>query len=73
MNTETMESRDAVAGQVERPVRRQYVIRYEDGAYNQGNGFPCRKEEATRYDSMREAWDKADELCDVAGVDEIDA
>lgn len=70
MSTETQ---PAEAGPVEPTVRRQYVIRYADGAYNQGHGFPCRKFEATRYASEREAWDKADDLCDVVAVEAVDA
>jgi hypothetical protein len=73
MRTTNEQTQPADEGPVERTVRRQYVIRYADGAYNYDNGFPCRKFEATRYASEREAWDKADDLCDVAAVEEVDA
>jgi len=45
-----------------------YVIKFDNGAYNQTGGFEVRLEEATRYASHEEAEDEALGLCGVAQI-----
>ena len=37
------------------PEHIKYIIKYDDGLYNYGDGFPCQKHEATQYASLEEA------------------
>ena len=46
-----------------------YVIRYTDGYYNRGNGWPVPRQEATVYRSKKEAGKVATDLLDVACVE----
>jgi len=49
-----------------------FLIRYEDGMYNLGSGFPVHKSEATRYKTYKEAVEECEGLCDVDCIEEED-
>lgn len=45
-----------------------YVIKFDNGSYNQGNGHEVRLVEATRYETHQEAEAKTAELCGVLKI-----
>lgn len=49
-----------------------FLIRYEDGMYNLGSGFPVHKSEAARYKTHAEATEVCKGLCDVDCIEEKD-
>ena len=45
-----------------------WVIKFDNGSYNQGNGHEVRLVEATRYETHQEAEAKTAELCGVLKI-----
>lgn len=58
---------------VEDTDKKQYVIKYKDGAYDSYPGWPVRIEEATRYDHRDAAENAAKQLDGVDCIEEIAA
>lgn len=49
-----------------------YLIRFTDGTYNEGQGNPVSKAEATRYETRQEAERMAVDLYDVTCIHDED-
>ena len=48
-----------------------YIIRYDDGSYNYGEGFDVTKSEATIYSTLEEAQEQSEGLCGVECIEEV--
>ena len=48
-----------------------YVIRFNNGSYNEGSGFEVQKAEATRYETLSKAQEVSETLRGVEAIEEV--